>query len=253
MHARRSALGMPGDKDVPPDEQLQLELYDNDTPLLRTDRLPPASFEPPPQPEIYRPCLPHFQPPATNDYRADLNLAELLMSDTDDSLGSAGLGHLTLSSIAMRTHQPGAKFANAPSRAHNRASTSRFDMRFAPRSMPMESTPLMPSLSWSSSSNSSSPATTSARLSVDHVTTDHQPVSDMQNTTNPNPADEPPSPATPKAQPSSTEAKASSNTTTKQRPARSTRRSPAPRRQECTTCGKRFQRPCQLVTCPPET
>ncbi|EUC65672.1 zinc finger, C2H2 type protein [Rhizoctonia solani AG-3 Rhs1AP] len=175
------------------------------------------------------------------------------MSDTDDSLGSAGLSHLALSSTAMRTqHQPGAKFANAPSRAHNRASTSRFDMRFAPRSMPMESTPSMPSLSWSTSSSSSSPATTSARLSVDHLsTTDHQPVSQLdQDVQNPTYADEPPSPGTPKARPTSTEAKSAStsNTTTKQRPARTTRRSPAPRRQECTTCGKRFQRPCQLVT-----
>ncbi|KAG9085543.1 hypothetical protein FRC07_013349, partial [Ceratobasidium sp. 392] len=32
------------------------------------------------------------------------------------------------------------------------------------------------------------------------------------------------------------------------RPARPTKRSPAPRRQECKMCGKKFQRPCQLTT-----
>ncbi|KAG9088977.1 hypothetical protein FRC06_001754 [Ceratobasidium sp. 370] len=35
---------------------------------------------------------------------------------------------------------------------------------------------------------------------------------------------------------------------TSKRPARTTKRSPAPRRQECKTCGKKFQRPCQLTT-----
>ncbi|CAE6497099.1 unnamed protein product [Rhizoctonia solani] len=249
MHARRSALG-PGVKDAPltgPDEQLQLDLYaETDTPLLRTDRLPPASFERPPQAESSRPRLPHFRPP-TNDYSADLNLAELLMSDTDDSLGSAGLGHLTLSSLApMRTQQSGAKFANAPSRAHR--ASSRFDMRFASRSVPMDSTPSMPSLSWSPSSTNSSPATTSSKLSPDQLST-AEPQRTSQPDQEPTPKDEPSSPPTPKARSTPVEAATSptSNTTSK-RPARTTRRSPAPRRQECTTCGKRFQRPCQLVT-----
>ncbi|KAG8745453.1 hypothetical protein FRC10_007996 [Ceratobasidium sp. 414] len=35
---------------------------------------------------------------------------------------------------------------------------------------------------------------------------------------------------------------------TSKRSARTTKRSPAPRRQECQTCGKKFQRPCQLTT-----
>ncbi|KAG8683630.1 hypothetical protein FRC08_014165, partial [Ceratobasidium sp. 394] len=38
------------------------------------------------------------------------------------------------------------------------------------------------------------------------------------------------------------------STSTSKRSARTTKRSPAPRRQECKTCGKKFQRPCQLTT-----
>ncbi|KAH7330624.1 hypothetical protein B0J17DRAFT_158360 [Rhizoctonia solani] len=257
MHARRSALEPPGAKDAPLsglDEQ-QLDLYAN-TPLLRTDRLPPASFGRPPQSEVPRPCPPHFQPSATPNYSADLRLAELLMSDTTNALGSAALNQLTLSSIVpMRPHQSGAKFANAPSRAHNRASASRFDMRLASRSMPMVSTPSMPSLSWSVSSNTSSPATTSTSLSVDHGSTaDHQPLSQPnQDTRHPskrNTKDEPESPLTPTTRlvPAESPTPSPTSTVTTKRSARSTRRSPAPRRQECTTCGKKFQRPCQLVT-----
>ncbi|CAE6440179.1 unnamed protein product [Rhizoctonia solani] len=259
MHSRRSALGLPSAKDAPPsglDEQ-QLDLYAaTNTPLLRTDRLPPASFGPPPQSEVSRPSPPHFQPSATTDYSAELQLAELLMSDSGDSIGSAALNHLTLSAIVpMRSHQSGAKFANAPSRAHNRAAASRFDMRFASRSMPVVSTPAMPSLSWSSSSSSSSPATTSTSLSVDlGSTADHQVVSQpKQDTRHPsklNTKHEPESPPTPTTRLAPTESTAPSptSTVTTKRPARSARRSPAPRRQECTTCGKKFQRPCQLVT-----
>ncbi|CAE6487468.1 unnamed protein product [Rhizoctonia solani] len=259
MHSRRSALGLPSAKDAPPsglDEQ-QLDLYAaTNTPLLRTDRLPPASFGPPPQSEVSRPPPPHFQPSPTTDYSADLQLAELLMSDSGDSIGSAALNHLTLSAIVpMRSLQSGAKFANAPSRAQNRTAASRFDMRFASRSMPVVSTPAMPSLSWSSSSSSSSPATTSTSLSVDlGSTADHQVVSQpKQDTRHPsklNTKHEPESPPTPTTRLAPTESTAPSptSTVTTKRPARSARRSPAPRRQECTTCGKKFQRPCQLVT-----
>ncbi|KAG8690147.1 hypothetical protein FRC11_013550 [Ceratobasidium sp. 423] len=255
MHARRSDLGILGAKNTPlsgPDEQLQLDLYAaTDTPVLRTDRLPPASLGPPPQPEISRPCPPHFRPSPTTDYSAELNLAELLMSDTDDSLSSTSLGKLTLSSfVPARTHQPGAKFATAPSRVHNRQ-TSRFDMRFASRSVPLASTPSMPILSWSPSSNNSSPATTSTKLEPDHLSATDQTVSqadqDTRFVTGLDPEQQPPSPPTNQPAEASTSS-STPMTTTRQRSARTTRRSPAPRRQECTTCGKKFQRPCQLVT-----
>ncbi|KAJ1310713.1 hypothetical protein OPQ81_009237 [Rhizoctonia solani] len=227
MHARHSDLARPGEKDAPLSGLAeQLDFYSaTNTSLLRTDRLPPASFGPVPRLEIpQRP--PRFQPGSSTDYSADLKFAELLMSD--DSLGSASLDQLTLSSIVpTRAHQPGAKFANAPSRAHNRTSTS----------------------------NNSSPATTSTRLSVDHIpTADHQSGchSDQatQITTEPETKRDPPS--SPHLAESTTSSSvstvATTTTTTKQRSARATRRSPAPRRQECSTCGKKFQRPCQLVT-----
>ncbi|KAG8711918.1 hypothetical protein FRC09_020343, partial [Ceratobasidium sp. 395] len=38
------------------------------------------------------------------------------------------------------------------------------------------------------------------------------------------------------------------NNNNNKRPARTPKRSPAPRRQECKMCGKKFQRPCQLTT-----
>ncbi|CAE6506906.1 unnamed protein product [Rhizoctonia solani] len=257
MHARRSDLGIPGAKNTPhsgPDEQLQLdlELYAaTDTPLLRTDRLQPASLGPPPQLEISRPCPAHYQPSPTNDYSADLKLAELLMSDTDESLGDAAFGQLSLSSfVPIRTHHPGAKFAAAPSRLHNRHSTSRFDMRFASRSTPLVSTPSMPLLSWSPSSNNSSPATTSAKLEADHVSPADQSSSlpDQEQLTTGGPEHDTPSPPAHTTQPTELTSSSTPTTTTRQRSARTTRRSPAPRRQECTTCGKKFQRPCQLVT-----
>ncbi|CAE6464266.1 unnamed protein product [Rhizoctonia solani] len=251
MHTRRPCLGPPGAKDTSlsgPDEQLDLYAA-TDTPVVRTDRLAPTSFGPPP--EISRPRS-QFQPPSTTDYSADLQLANMLMSDTDESLSQ--LHRLRLSSVVPnRPQHSRAKFAGAPSRTNPRGSASRFDMRFTSHSMSMTSLPAMPSLSWTSSSNNSSPATVSTRLSVDDVSVD-QSASQLEQDVRPakpklkyEEQSSPPQ-SSPTEAPASPSAPAPTTTATKQRSARPNRRSPAPRRQECTTCGKKFQRPCQLVT-----
>ncbi|QRV91782.1 C2H2 zinc finger [Ceratobasidium sp. AG-Ba] len=223
-----------------------------------------------------------YYPIVSDDYIGDLRLAHLLMQP-EENLDPAAISSLSLDAVVYGRTAVNARYATAPRgrRAHRARSVSppahpasgsptpsppaarpvsphaspavgRFSLPPAPLDdvKPYDDHPLRPSHSYPVLASRYDKEPVKAEADPDPAPA---PASPSPAPSNPPPATlaapEPVEPAEHVDPPQPPPAPSSAPATGTRRPAgRAPKRSPAPRRQECKTCGKKFQRPCQLTT-----
>ncbi|KAG8713971.1 hypothetical protein FRC09_018141 [Ceratobasidium sp. 395] len=243
---------------------------------------------PAPVPAVPPPPLQLALPLVSDDYTADLELAHQLMQSDEENFQAAALDSLRLEDVVPGRAQNGAKMtqlnSNSPSSfsssTHSSPANSSVSRglslpaidEFKPQFH--ETPPLRPSQSHPVLSSQPHPlrehfSKAQVKLEVVEAASEPGPSSSspaptpLVPSTLPTPtpvssvgssapgsggSSAPPPPPLPPPPPPPPADLPQNNSNNNKRPARTPKRSPAPRRQECKMCGKKFQRPCQLTT-----